>query len=354
MSSHNYHLKVKEIIQETEDAVSVIFENPESGPIAYKPGQFLTLIFDMNGESVRRAYSLCSAPEIDANPAVTVKRVKGGKVSNHVNDQVKVGDKVEVMAPAGAFTTNISQQNKRHVVLFAGGSGITPIMSIMICVLTQEPDSLVSLVYANRDESSIIFKHKIEELQAQYSKQLNVVHVLEHPPADWEGHQGMLNPTMIQTILKSLPKKLFKPREYFMCGPAGMMEQIELTFTKYQLPKDKLRKESFGASLEEAQKDADDQIEEIIEQAVTIKYRSEAHKITVKPKETILDAALKNNIDLPFACQSGICTSCIGRCHSGKVYMEVEDALSPEEIAQGFVLACVAHPLTDDVIIEVN
>ncbi|OJJ17885.1 oxidoreductase [marine bacterium AO1-C] len=354
MSSNNYQLKVKEVVNETQDAVSVIFENPNAGAITYKSGQFLTLIFDIEGESVRRAYSLCSAPGIDANPAVTVKRVEGGKVSNHINDNIKAGDTIEVMAPAGVFTTEITKKNKRHVVLFAGGSGITPMMSLMQSILNTESSSIVSLVYANRDENSIIFKKKIEDLKAKYGKQLNIVHVLENPPAGWDGHKGMLNPDLVQTILKSLPKKLFKPREYFMCGPGGMMEQIELAFTKYKLPQDKLRKESFGVSLEDAQKGAGNEVEGIVERVVTIKYSGEEHKVTVEPKESILDAALDDNIDLPFSCQSGICTSCLGRCTSGKVYMEEEDALSAKEIEQGFVLTCVGHPLTDDVVIEVD
>ncbi len=354
MSSNNYQLKVKEVINETKDAVTVVFDNPAEGALTYKPGQFLTLIFSLEGESVRRAYSLCSAPGIDSYPAVTVKRVEGGKVSNHINDNVKADDTVEVMAPAGVFTADVNKKNKRHVVLFAGGSGITPMMSIMQTVLNTESSAIVSLVYANRDEESIIFKDKLDGLKAKYGKQLNIVHVLENPPAGWSGHTGRLTPDLVQTILKSLPKKLFKPREYFMCGPAGMMEQIEVAFQKYKLPKDKLRKESFTASLDDAKKGAANDVEGIVEREVTIIYGGEEHKVTVKPSESILDAALDANIDLPFSCQSGICTSCMGRCTSGKVYMDEEDSLSPKEIEQGHMLTCVGHPLTADVVIEVD
>lgn len=354
MSSNNYQLKVKEVVNETKDAVTLVFENPAEGNLTYKPGQFLTLIFSLEGESVRRAYSLCSAPGIDTHPAVTVKRVEGGKVSNYINDHITVGNTIEVMAPAGVFTTDISKKNKRHVVLFAGGSGITPMMSLAQSILNTESSTIVSLVYANRDEGSIIFKQKINDLKTKYGKQLNVVHVLENPPSGWNGPKGMLTPDLVQTILKSLPKKLFKPREYFMCGPVGMMEQIELAFEKYKLPKDKLRKESFSASLDDARKGAGNEVEGIVEREVTIIYSGEERKVTVKPNETILDAALDDNIDLPFSCQSGICTSCMGRCTSGKVFMEEDDSLSPKEIEQGFVLTCVGHPLTDDVTIEVD
>lgn len=354
MSSNNYQLKVKEVVNETKDAVTLVFENPAEGNLTYKPGQFLTLIFSLEGESVRRAYSLCSAPDIDAHPAVTVKRVEGGKVSNYINDHITAGSTIEVMAPAGVFTTDISKKNKRHVVLFAGGSGITPMMSLTQSILNTESSTIVSLVYANRDEASIIFKQKINDLKTKYGKQLNVVHVLENPPSGWDGPKGMLTPDLVQTILKGLPKKLFKPREYFMCGPAGMMEQIELAFEKYKLPKDKLRKESFSASLDDARKGAGNEVEGIVEREVTIIYSGEEHKVTVKPNETILDAALDDNIDLPFSCQSGICTSCMGRCTSGKVFMEEDDSLSPKEIEQGFVLTCVGHPLTDGVTIEVD
>lgn len=354
MSSKHYHLKVKEVVRETKDAATIVFENPEEGTLTYKPGQFLTLIFSLNGESVRRAYSLCSAPGIDDHLAVTIKRVEGGKVSNHINDNIEAGNTIEVMSPAGVFTTEINKKNKRHVVLIAGGSGITPMMSLLQSILRVETSAIVSLVYANRDEESIIFKQKIDDLKAKYGKQLNIVHVLENPPANWSGHHGMLNPDLVQTILKSLPKKLFKPREYFMCGPAGMMEQVELAFQKYKLPKDKLRKESFSASLDDAKKGAGSEVEGIIEREVTIIYSGDEYKVTVKPNESILDAALDDNIDLPFSCQSGICTSCLGRCTSGKVYMEEEDSLSPKEIEQGHVLTCVGHPLSDGVVIEVD
>lgn len=182
MSAKYYHLRVKNIIPETNDAITVVFENPEGNPLVYKPGQFLTLIVKPDGEEERRAYSLCSSPFTDADPAITIKRVKQGKVSNYLNEHLKAGDVLQVMEPAGFFTTDFDPAQRRHLILFGGGSGITPLMSLMKSVLNQEPMSLVSLIYANQSSDTTIFRDQIEQLQKVSGDRLRVVHVLEKAP----------------------------------------------------------------------------------------------------------------------------------------------------------------------------
>ncbi|TAF63747.1 MAG: ferredoxin--NADP reductase [Cytophagales bacterium] len=347
-------LPIKAIIKETNEAITIVFERPQNAP-AYKAGQFLTLLLSIEGEALRRAYSLCSSPTLDQDWAVTVKRVPQGKVSNYLNDHAKAGDTMEVLPPAGVFTTQISPKNKRHLILFAGGSGITPMMSILTSVLAEEPKTTVSLVYANRNEASIIFREKIQQLQQKYPKNFNVVHVLEEPPTqDWKGFKGMLNPDMVRDILKMLPKFVFNPTEYMMCGPNGMMEQVTLAFEKLKIAKDKLKKEVFTSDLEKKTTTTSPETLSGGNKRVTIKYAGETHEFEVAPTQTILEAAMKMDIDLPYSCQSGMCTACMGKCLSGKVKLDEEDALTPKELEQGYVLTCVGHPITDDVVIQID
>src|SRR5688572_25214115 len=180
-----FDLKVKNIVKETHDSISIVFEQPADRKIEYKSGQFLTLIVPVQGKEVRRAYSLCSSPFVDQDLAVTVKRVEKGLMSNWLPDSLKPGARVKVMEPMGQFTTEFSKSRKRHLIMFAGGSGITPMMSIIKSILTQEPESIVSLIYCNRDIDSIIFKETLEKMQTNDEGRLHVIHVLDNAPMNW-------------------------------------------------------------------------------------------------------------------------------------------------------------------------
>ncbi len=334
-------VKVKEVVKETADAVSIHFEPTEK--VSYKSGQFFTVAVNVNGKDERRAYSLCSSPFVDEFPAVAVKRVDGGKVSNYLNDEVKAGDELLLMPPIGNFTTDFNASNTRHIVLFGGGSGITPLISIAKSALDQEPNSQVTLVYANRNESSVIFKSAIESMQ---SDRFNVVHVLEEAPENFEGHSGRITSDVIKEVLSTVNSE---QAEYFMCGPGPMMDVVMDTLVGMNLPSDKIHKESFVS--EAAEEPVSD---EVVAREVTVIYDDEEFKYTVEPNETILEKGLEEDIDLPFSCQSGLCTACRGKCISGKVKMMEDEGLSEAEIDEGYVLPCVSHPLTDDVVIEIG
>ena len=361
MSVKYYHLKVKNIIRETADSISVEFEQPENEKIAYKAGQFLTLILDIDNKKVRRAYSLCTSPVVDENPAVTIKKVQNGLVSNYLNDHLKVGDTIEIMEPMGQFTPEFPNTGKRHLILFGGGSGITPLMSIMITALLTEPETRVPLIFANRVLDSIIFNDTFDELQEKYPTRLEVVTVLEQAHLFWsKGHKGFLTTKLIRKILDNLPQTSADITEYYMCGPGPMMDVIEKAFAELKLPKNKLHKENFGLSPEEAsekkavvakEQEASDELKA---RKVKILYDGEEYVFEVTPDKTILETALSLDIDLPYSCQSGMCTACMGRCTSGKVKLDEEDALTPKELDQGYVLTCVGHPITDDVVIEIE
>ncbi|MGB3617733.1 MAG: ferredoxin--NADP reductase [Catalinimonas sp.] len=357
-SNQPLELPVKEVVRETPDAISIHFEAPAG--LTYRSGQFLTLIIDLNGEEVRRSYSLSSSPHTDADWVVSVKRVDGGQVSNYLNDQLRAGDRLRVLPPSGQFTIDEST-TPRHVVLFGGGSGITPLISLAKTLLHREPESQVSLVYANRDVDSIIFQARIHKLCDEHPHRFQVAHVLEtHPGPSHESlaqaYAGRIDATVLADAFEQMPPRP-AGTEYFVCGPEGMMQTVIAQLQELGVPKEQIRKESFVVTVDE------DARQEAYETAaggggethrVTVRYDGEEHAFEVKPDQTILDAALDLDLDLPYSCQSGLCTACRGRCLSGKVHLDEMEGLSQRELDEGYVLTCVGRPLTDDVVIEIG
>ncbi|HZY82107.1 MAG TPA: ferredoxin--NADP reductase [Cyclobacteriaceae bacterium] len=349
-----YDLKINQIVQETRDAITIVFDQPDAAKLSYKSGQFLTLIANINGKEVRRSYSLCSSPFLEENPAVTVKRVDSGLMSNWLPDSLKPGSSIRVMEPMGQFTTEYVKTNKRHVVMFAGGSGITPMMSIIKSLITQEPDSIVSLIYCNRNIDSIIFKNELEKWATKYEGRLHVIHVLDEAPMNWQGYSGWLNHDMLVKLFERIPNWGIEKTTYLMCGPEGMMKNVETLLNEHKIPKEKVFKESFVTGTIDKEKPKVETSSANKAREVTIRYDGNEFKFMVEPNRTILETALDQGIDLPYSCQSGLCTACRGKALSGKVKLDEEDGLSQSEKAEGYVLTCVGHPMTDDVVIEIG
>ncbi len=354
VNSHYYDLKVKEIVQETQDAISLVFEMPEP-EMKYKSGQFLTLICEIENKEVRRSYSFSSAPGVDEDIAVTIKRVKGGLMSNYLPDHVQVGDTVKVMEPMGVFTTEFDPGNKRHIIMFAGGSGITPMMSLIKSTLTREPESVVSLIYANRNIDTVIFKEELDKWQTKYEGRLHVIHILDEAPMNWQGHSGLLNHEMLTRLFERIPDWGEDKTSYLMCGPEGMMINVETLLAQQNIAREKIIKESFVAgTINKDDKSGGDDNATLKTRTVKVRYEGEEYTISVQPGTTILETALDDGIDLPYSCQAGLCTACRGKCLSGKVKLDEEEGLSSDEREAGYVLTCVGHPLTDDVVIEIG
>jgi ring-1,2-phenylacetyl-CoA epoxidase subunit PaaE len=363
MSSPYVNLKVVDIIRETPDAISIHFEHPEKKTVPYKAGQFLTLILPVDGKEIRRSYSLSSCPQEAPRLAVTVKRVEGGLVSNYLVEKLRVGQEVKVMEPLGNFCLTCTPTNKRQVLLFGAGSGITPLMSILKAVLTEEPGSTVTLLYGNRNERAVIFKEQLQQLRAKYPDRLQVEYIYSQPDHACE-HRGRMNQSLILKILDRL--QLTRPQNavYFMCGPEGMMQEVRHALEVLHVPAEKIFKESFVGSKSAGQQDEEqpshgvvaalDDGGEIITQTVRIIYEGAEYAVEVEPEQTILEAALNQDIDLPYSCQAGLCTACRGKCLSGKVYLEESEGLSDPEMEEGYVLNCVGHPLTGNVVIEIG
>jgi len=344
-------LEVREIIRETSDAVTLVFHNPKAG-FEYLPGQFITLIFEIEGEEDRRSYSLCSSPFTGDDPAVTIKRVSDGKISNFINDHIKPGDKIKVLTPMGNFIIRPEARGKRNVVIFGAGSGITPLMSILKSILHVEQNSNVFLIYGNRDQDSIIFKEQLDSLKKKYGNRLHITHVLSQPAESWNGLTGRLTHDNIKEILMDLPEFGSQNADYFLCGPTGFMHTVIETLREMKVVEGRIFKESFVSSGTE--KDASSSSPEITDRIVTVILDGETYEVNVPSSRTILESGLDMNVDMPFSCQSGLCTACRGRLLSGKVHMEESDGLNEDELKKGYILCCVSHPLTDDVKVEIG
>ena len=349
-------MKVKEIEKETEEAATLHFWHPLNEVVAYRPGQFLTILLPVDDKKIRRSYSMSSSPYTDVSLAITIKRVPGGYASNLLLDSIKVGDTLEVMEPMGAFFPKQSDDQTRQVVFVGAGSGITPLFSILKSVLMVEPESEVFLIYGSRNEDSIIFKNKLEALQAKYGERFKVVHTLSQPSENWEGEKGRLNKSHLLKIVEKLPTLNKAEAEFFLCGPDDMMEEAHRALSILAIPDNKIRKESFltATAAQPGEVTLEEEDDTLKTREITLFYEGAEYKLPVKPHETVLEAALNMDIDLPYSCQAGMCTACLGRCTSGKVHLDEEDALSEAELNEGFILTCVSHPMSDDVIIEVE
>ena len=354
-NTHYTNLKVKNIIRETKDAISITFAHPESRKIKYKSGQFLSLIVTLSGKEVRRAYSLCSSPFVDEDLTVLVKRVDAGVLSNFLLDNLKVGESLKVMEPMGQFTTDYSKEGKRHLIMFAGGSGITPMMSHIKSTLSQEPESIVSLIYCNRNLESVIFMEELTRKEVQYEGRFHVIHVLDEAPMNWQGYSGLLSHEMLKKLFERIPNWGIEKTTYLMCGPEGMMKNAESLLQELHIPKEKTFKESFVTpTIDKDHKKEAAPATENKAHEVTIRYDGQEYKFMVQPDRAILETALDLGFDLPYSCQSGLCTACRGKAISGKVKLDEEEGLSQSERDEGYVLTCVGHPLTDDVVIEIG
>ncbi len=353
MSEGFYQLKVAKVVAETSDATTFHFDVPAElkETFSYTAGQYLTFEAEVNGEKVRRSYSLCTYSGVDAMPAVTVKRVDGGKMSNYFNSAVKVGDVMNVMPPMGKFTVVPSADASRNFVLFAGGSGITPVLGIAKAILNDEPKSKVSLVYANRDPESVIFKALLKEMEAQFSGRFQVLLSYDKAPLTWFGLKGQMTQDKVQNIVKSKIGGSFDQYHYFICGPGPMMEVIKSGLLGISVPSDKINIEYFSAPTSKTE-----QVEETAADStftgkaeVTIEVYGKTHTITCDKDTTILNAAMKQGIDPPYSCTVGVCTTCRAKVKLGSLHMLEREGLSDKEIEQGFVLTCQALPRSNKI-----
>ncbi len=349
-----HKLKVKELFKETKDCTVVSFEVPQAlqQEFSFRQGQHLTLKALINGEDVRRSYSLCSSP-FDGTFRVAVKEIPEGKFSTYINRKLKQGDVLEVMAPSGNFGVNCSEKGKSYVA-FAAGSGITPVLSMIKAHLEKEPNATFTLFYLNRTVKSIIFKEELEQLRNQYFGRFELFYFLTKERRDIELFNGRFDAEKLQQIFNSLIE-VSELDEAFLCGPEEMIFEIRDALVEAGMPKEHVHYELFVSGLsEEDKKRAERLSKQKVEgvEVTLIDGGKEFHFTMTDDYDNLLDAALGSGADLPFACKGGVCSTCKCKIVEGKVEMKVNYALEEEELKQDFVLSCQAVPLTSKVTID--
>ncbi len=336
-------LTVDKIIQETEEAVSVVFKKPGFFKrVKYKAGQFLTVQIPINGIVENRAYSFSSSPEIDNFLRITVKKVEKGRVSNYICNELKEGQKVKVKQPAGSFFVTPNKSASDFYVFFGAGSGITPLYAITQTVLAQEPKSKVLLIYSNRNEESIIFHEAFKVLAKKYPERFYIEHILEKKTNTAPNYnQDLLQESLVTQIFEKYQLS-FEDKKYMMCGPQGYMDVAKGILNTKGITRSQIKLEAFSLPLVRSS-DATGISN------VTILHNGNTHELEVPGNKTILQAAMEKNILLPYSCRSGMCSSCLASCNKGEVKMVDGHLLSDEEVDQGNVLVCVCFPVSEHV-----
>jgi ring-1,2-phenylacetyl-CoA epoxidase subunit PaaE len=352
MSSDFYSLTVNEVIKETEDCVSLSFNVPAElkDQFDFISGQYLTLKTKINGEEVRRSYSLCSEPS-SGILKVAIKRVEGGLFSSFANQSIQNGDTLESLPPAGNFKHAPQAEAEKNYVLFAAGSGITPILSILKSILLHESNSRVVLFYGNKGFHSVIFREEIESLKNRFLNRLSVNHIFSKENLGNTLQKGRIDRNKCENLFKAFLANIDIDAVY-ICGPEQMTLDIRNVMMENDIPKNNIHLELFGTSIKK------ETIQKInkgpsFDSLIALKLDGDEYEFPLNTNgENILDAAQKTGVDLPFACKGGVCCTCKAKILEGSVNMDVNYGLEQDEIDAGYVLTCQSHPTTKKVFIS--
>ena len=354
MAEHFHALKVAEVVPETDEAMSIRFEVPFElrEAFRFRAGQHLTLRADIGGEELRRNYSLCTAP-FENDVMVTVKRIAGGVFSNWVADKLQAGDVIDVMTPHGSFTTNFDSRASRHYVAIAGGSGITPVMSLIRTALAEEPHSRFTLFYGNRDSSSVIFLEALAALKDRYMGRLELFHFLDQEEGDIDLFNGMLDRARCDEAIEHLIDDPDQIAAWFICGPGPMMDAAEAALHQRGIAHDRIHIERFTAGRPSAALAA--QMQALQEQAaglsLSVTLDGRTRKVEFS-QANILDSARAAGLPAPFACKAGVCATCRAKVTKGTVEMAARYGLTDEEVAAGYILTCQSVPTGQGVAVD--
>ncbi|MCW3476970.1 1,2-phenylacetyl-CoA epoxidase subunit PaaE [Limobrevibacterium gyesilva] len=353
-ATHFHPLRVADVRRETPDTVSIAFDVPSAlrDAFSYAPGQYLTLRTRLGGEEVRRSYSICAGLD-DNELRVAIKRVPQGAFSQHANTALRAGDTIDVMPPAGRFGTAIAPGLARVHVAVAAGSGITPILSIMKTVLTREPASRFILFYGSRSTAQIIFREALEDLKDRFLDRLSVFHVLSREEQDIAVLSGRLDGEKLRALL---PTVVAPPAidHAFVCGPAGMIDDVSATLQALGVQPARIHVERFtpaGGAIP-APRPVPVAADAPAFATATVIHDGKATDIPLAEGEAILDAAMRAGLDLPWSCRGGMCSTCRAKLQEGEVAMDQNFALEPWETDAGYILTCQSHPTTKHVTVD--
>ncbi len=355
MAPRFHDLKVAAIARETPEAVAVAFEIPDAlrETFAFRPGQYLTLATDIDGQEARRSYLICSAPG-EPTLRVGVKRVADGRFSSFVNERLSVGDTIRVMPPEGRFT---SLAGERHdYVLIAAGSGITPMLSIAKTVLGHEPDSTITLIYGNRSTDTIMFREELEDMKDRHMRRLSVVHLLSREAQDVELFNGRIDGARITELAGRGLIDVAAADGIFLCGPGEMIDEVSIALKALGVEEDRIRFERFTPSGDApAPRARSARAQEAAEAGVEIEVVLDGVRRAFPMAETdatVLDAAHRAGLEIPYSCAGGMCCTCRCRVAEGEAEMAVNYSLQPWEIEAGFTLACQTRPTSKRLVLD--
>ncbi|NGY36671.1 ferredoxin--NADP reductase [Flavobacterium sp. XN-5] len=340
-------LIIKEVRRETKDAVSILFNVPEQlkPNYTYIAGQYLNIRLTLDGQEIRRAYSICSSPE-SGELRIAVKAVKNGAFSQFANTKLKAGDALEVGKPEGKFIFEPQADRQKNYVAFVSGSGITPVISIIKSVLKSEPKSSFVLVYGNKTAEETIFNDELHDLQLQYVGRLFMHFVYSQAKVE-NALFGRIEKSTVNYVLNNKHKEL-EFDKFYLCGPEEMIELVSGVLKEKNVKESAIKFELFTASSHE------NVITESLEghSKITVMVDDEETTFEMSQKQTILEAALKQGLDAPYSCQGGICSSCLCRVTSGTAEMKKNSILTDKEIAEGLILSCQAHPTSETIYVD--
>jgi len=346
--SQFYKLQIKEVKRETPSAVSVVFNVPSELQSAYQfiAGQYINLKLTLDGQEIRRAYSICSSPE-SGELRIAIKSVKNGHFSKFANENLKVGDIIEVGQPEGKFTFEPQVGRQRNYAAFVAGSGITPVMSILKSVLHNEKDSTFVLVYGNKNNVETIFHQELHDLQQQYVGRLFVHYAYTQIKVENELF-GRIDKANVNFVLNNKHKeKEFS--KFYLCGPEEMINLVSDILKEHNIADKNIKFELFSTSTSAEKEIA---TSENGHTKITVLVDDEETTFEMSQKQTLLEAALKQGIDAPYSCQGGICSSCLARISKGTAEMKKNSILTDKEVADGLILTCQAHPTSSEIFVD--
>lgn len=335
-------LRVTAVSKQATEVLAINFETLNGEKLNYEAGQFLTLVFEVNGKELRRSYSFCSSPAVDEPIAIAVKLIENGEISRFIHHQLSVGDLVSVAKPNGQFVYEPNPHINRTVFLFAAGVGITPLLAILKTALVTETKSRIVLIYSSRSAEDTLFAHEIAQWGRNYPERLQIIHLYSNSK---NLMRARLNGVLINQLVKEFLAFEKTDALCYTCGPVDYMDVCRITLLGAGFKPHQVKRETFV--LPEDEIDEDDSTEKVVDKntySVILHFRGNVHHLTVPYPKRILEVALANKINLPYSCSGGVCSTCAASCIAGGVRMDYNEVLTDDEIAKGRVLVCTGHP----------